>query len=168
MANCTGVAFGQVRRSGVPVSDMVVDLSWIQKEGATALKIGGNDDLSTFVPTCTTSGSGKYMIPFFWASEEVPGPIALVRAVEFVPKKSATTNFGHAQAIVSLDVRQLLGVAFPQPPTNFSGAAGIFLKFWQAADQELKGTSILTRFIGGLKLSAVQLQGLYINFDFLL
>jgi hypothetical protein len=168
MANCTGVAFGQVRRSGAPLSDIVVDLTWIQKEGATTLKIGGNDDLNTFVPTCTTPASGKYIIPFFWASEEVPGPLALVRAVEFVPKKSAITTQGHAQAIVSLDVRQLLGVAFPPAPTSFSGATGIFLKFWQAADQELKGTSILTRFIGGLKLSAVQLQGLYINFDFLL
>jgi hypothetical protein len=138
----------------------------VQEAQGGELKVGGDDGLTTFVPRVKTTGSGNYLIPFFWASERVPGDIASALAMRWFPDNSYQSSNMHGQVLVTLDVRRLFGVVAPPLPSSGASGAGLFLKFWQAADSDLKGMSIVTRFIGSMKLSAVELQGIVIPIDF--
>jgi hypothetical protein len=46
---------------------------------------------------------------------------------------------------VGVDLRKLFGVMAPTLPANVPGAAGIFLKFYLAASDDLKGLGMLRR-----------------------
>jgi hypothetical protein len=86
---------------------------------------------ATYTAHGTSTQSGKYIVPFFWASEQVPGETASALAMFWSSDKTA-------------------------------------YQAWQAADEELKGTSILTRFIGSMKFTSAELQGVVIPVDFAL
>jgi len=72
----------------------------------------------------------------------------------------------HGQLGIGVDLRKLIGVAAPPIPASGPSAASMFLKFYIAATPELKGMSILTRFIGSTKLITAELQGCFSNIDF--
>jgi|SRR6516162_474786 hypothetical protein len=168
MANCTGLIYGLVTNpdDGSPISGVQVSINWVQEAQGGALQIGGDDSLSQWVPTATTTSAGEYAVPFFWASERVPGNLASALAMRFYSDNSYTSMNRHGQLDVGLDLRRLLGVVFPPIPDGAGSAGSMVLKFWTAATPELKGMGILTRFIGSLKLSAVELQGCYSRIDF--
>ncbi|MFM0277692.1 hypothetical protein P0D75_06680 [Paraburkholderia sediminicola] len=168
MSNNTGIVYGLVtsQDDGSPLPGVAVDLNWVQDAQGGPMSVGGNDGLTSWVPRVKTTSAGEYLIPFFWASEQVPGDIASALAVRFYDDNSYTSMNRHGPLTVSLDVRRLLGIVTPPLPT--SGAAGfsMALKFWLAATPELKGMSMLTRFIGSLKLSAIENQGIVCRIDF--
>jgi len=72
----------------------------------------------------------------------------------------------HGQLGVGLDVRRLIGLVTPPIPGGVSSAGNMVVKFWTAATPELKGLGMITRFIGSLKLSAIENQGCYSKIDF--
>jgi hypothetical protein len=168
MSNCTGVLYGVVADpdDGSPISGVWVDLNWVQRAEGGPLNVGEDDGLMKSTPRCLTSSSGQYIIPFFWASEQVPGSLASAHAMRFYDDNSYTSMNMHGTLQVGLDVRRLIGVALPPIPASSSSAASLFLKFWTSADKELKGMGIITRFIGSMKLSAVELQGCFSRIDF--
>jgi hypothetical protein len=168
VSNNTGVIYGVVTSAsdGSPLSGVDVSLNWVQRAEGNPLQVGGNDDLTTWVPTCTTTKNGAYVIPFFWASEQVPGDVASALAMRWFDDNSHTSQNKHGQLFVGVDVRRLFGLVAPPIPSSGGSAGSMFLKFFLAFKDDLKGMGILTRFIGSLKLSAIELQGCYSRIDF--
>jgi hypothetical protein len=167
MGNATGVIYGRVKSSdGSPIAGVDIDLNWIQRAEGGALKVGGDDNLKTYVPRCPTAKSGEYIIPFFWESAQVPGNIASALAIRWESGGSYTPINKHGQLGVGVDVRKLIGVVAPPIPSGGPSAAGMFLDFWIAADQELKGMSIIKRFLGSFDVMTAELQGCFSNIDF--
>lgn len=171
MSNCTGIVYGYVRYSdGSPISGVTVDINWVQESNTGPLRIGGDDNLQTYTPQVSTTKSGEYVIPYFWASTQVPGAIASVLAIRWQPGDGvavASSANRHGNLEISLDLRKLFGVIAPPLPSNVPGAAGTFLTFYIAASEELKGVGILRRF-GSTAFISAELQGLYTRLDFTL
>ena len=166
MGNSTGVIYGRVKSSdGSPISDVEVDLNWVQREGGV-LRVGGDDNLTTFVPRCPTTKAGEYIIPFFWESAQVPGNMASALAMRWYSDKSYIPMNKHGLLGVGVDLRKLIGVVAPPIPSGGSSAAGMFLDFYLTATPELKGMSILKRFIGSFDLITTELQGCFCKIDF--
>jgi hypothetical protein len=171
MSNCTGIVYGTVLKSSdrSPIAGVDVSINWVQEAQGGPLRIGGDDSLTTYTPHGTSTKSGKYIVPFFWASEQVPGDTASALAMNWSSDKTTYQALNaHGRVYVTLDVRRLFGIAAPSFPSSGAGGLGLFLKFWQAANEELKGTSILTRFIGSMKFTSAELQGVVIPMDFAL
>jgi hypothetical protein len=167
MSNCTGVIYGRVTSSGgSPISGVDIDLNWVERAEGGALTVGGNDNLSAYVPRCTTTKAGEYIIPFFWESTQVPGNIASALAMRWYSNDAYTPKNKHGQLGVGVDLRKLLGVVAPPIPSGVASAASMFLRFYMAATPELKGMGILTRFVGSFALITAELQGCYSNIDF--
>jgi hypothetical protein len=171
MSNCTGLVYGYVTYSDKsPISGVSLDINWVQEAGTGPLRIGGDDNLQTYTPKVTTTRSGEYIIPYFWASTQVPGAIASVLAIRWEPGNGvavASSQNQHGNLELSLDLRKLFGVVAPPLPSNVPGAAGTFLTFYTASSEELKGVGILRRF-GSTALISAELQGLYTRLDFTL
>jgi len=169
MSNCTGVVYGVANYSdGSPISGATVDINWIQEGQGGPLKIGGDDKLQTYAPQVDTTRAGEYVIPFFWASTQAPGAIASALAVrwdQMNDKNIARSANIHGQLDVGLDLRKLFGIAAPPIPSNVPGAAGIFLKFYLAASDDLKGLGLLRRF-GSTAFISAELQGCFSRIDF--
>ncbi len=169
MSNCTGVIYGLVTSpDGTPLSGVDVTLNWVQRAEGEPLTVGGDDDLKTYVPRCTTTESGKYIIPFFWASTQVPGSVASALAMLWYSDNTYKSLNKHGKLDVGIDLRKLIGVVAPPIPSGGPSAASMFLKFYIAAKPEFKGMGILTRFIGSFKMVTAELQGCYSNIDFVL
>jgi hypothetical protein len=170
MGNCTGIIYGLVTSStdGSPISNVYVSLNWVQRAEGGPLKVGGNDDLTKWVPDSETTKAGEYVIPFYWAPEQVPGDVASALAMWYYAGNlnDRISMNKHGQVGVGLDVKKLIGVVAPPIPASGSSAASMFLKFYIAATPELKGMSILTRFVGTVKLISAELQGCYSRIDF--
>lgn len=171
MSNCTGVVYGVVSYGdGSPISDATVDINWIQETQGGPLRIGGDDNLQTYTPQITTTKAGEYLIPYFWAAEQVPGSIASVLALRWSPGNTynvASSANRHGQLELSLDLRKLFGNIASPLPANVPGAAGTFLTFYMAANDDLKGLGLLRRFASTAFLSTEQF-GLYSRIDFAL
>jgi hypothetical protein len=169
MSNCTGIVYGVVTYAdGSPISGATVDINWIQEAQGGPLRIGGDDNLQTFTPQVTTTNAGEYLIPFFWASTQVPGAIASVLAIRWNPGNSysvANSANRHGQLEIGLDLRKLFGVLAPPLPSNIPGAAGTFLTFYLAASDDLKGLGMLRRF-GSTAFISAELQGCFSRIDF--
>jgi hypothetical protein len=169
MANCTGVVYGLVTGAddGKPISDVRVQLNWVQRAEGGPLKIGGNDALTTFVPYATTTSAGEYVIPFFWASELVPGTIASALAIRFYSDNSYTSMNKHGLVFMGVDVKKLLGAGGYSPvPTSAGSGASMFLKFYLAATDDLKKMGTLKKIVDSTKLISAELQGVYCGVDF--
>jgi len=168
MANCTGIIYGVVTcpPGDKPIPDVDVSLNWVQRAEGGPLKIGGNDDLTSFPPTCTTTKAGEYVIPFYWASQQVPGNIASALAMRWYSNGKYSCMNQQGQLGIGLDVKKLIGVVTPPIPASGGSAASMFLKFFLAATDDLKGMSILTRFVQSTKFISTELQGCYANIDF--
>jgi hypothetical protein len=171
VSNCTGVVYGVVRYSdGSPIPGATVDINWIQESQGGPLRIGGDDNLTIYTPQVTTTKAGEYVIPFFWASTQVPGAIASALALRWDPRNpqnvASSANL-HGQLGVGVDLRKLFGVIAPPLPANVPGAAGIFLKFYLAASDDLKGLGVLRRF-GSTAFISAELQGCFSRVDFAL
>jgi len=167
MSNCTGVIYGKVKDSGgSPLSGVEVSLNWIQRAEGGALTVGGDDDLKTFVPNCTTTGKGNYIIPFFWASTQVPGNIASALAMRWYGNNNYTPSNKHGVLGMGVDLRKLIAAAAPAAPSGGTDAANMFLTFFLAAKSDLKGMDIASRFVNSFALLSSELQGCYCNIDF--
>lgn len=167
MGNCTGVIYGRVKSSnGSPIAGVEVDLNWIQRAEGGALKVGGDDKLLTYTPRCPTTKAGEYTIPFFWESAQVPGNLASALAMRWYSDNSYTPINKHGQLGVGVDLRKLIGVVAPPIPSGGPSAASMFLDFYITATPELKGMSILKRFIGSFDLITTELQGCFSRIDF--
>ena len=167
MGNCTGVIYGKVTDSDrSPLAGVEITLNWVQKADGGALKVGGDDKLQTFVPRCPTTKAGEYIIPFFWESAQTPGSTASALAMRWFSDNNYTPINKHGQLGIGVDLGGLLRVAAPPIPASGPSAASMFLKFYIAATPELKGMSILTRFIGSTKFITAELQGCFSNIDF--
>lgn len=168
MSNCTGIIYGLVTNAadGSPISGATVDLNWVQEAQGGPLRIGGNDALTTPVPLTTTTSAGEYIIPFFWASEQVPGSAASAHVMRFYADNSYTSMNLHGLLGVGVDVKKLIGIAAPPIPASGSSAASMFLTFFLAATPELKGMGILKRFVQSTKFISAELQGCYSRIDF--
>jgi len=125
MANCTGIVFGTVQRFGdqSPIAGVDVSINWVQEAQGGSLRIGGDDSLTTYVPRGKTTSSGNYIVPFFWASEQVPGDIASALAMNWFADNSYQSKNLHGRVYVTLDVRRLFGVAAPPFPSSPRGAS---------------------------------------------
>jgi hypothetical protein len=169
MSNCTGVVYGVVTYSdGSPVSGATVDINWIQEAQGGPLRIGGDDNMTTFTPQVETTRAGEYVIPFFWASTQVPGAIASALAIRWDPRGNwsvASSANIHGQLGVGVDLRKLFGIVAPPLPSNVPGAAGTFLTFYMAASDDLKGLGLLRRF-GSTAFISAELQGCFSRIDF--
>lgn len=170
MSNCTGVVYGYVKYSdGSAISGATMDINWVQEAGTGPLRIGGDDKLQTYTPRVTTTRSGEYIIPYFWASTQVPGAIASVLGIHWAGSGAdiASSANLHGNLDLSLDLRKLFGIIAAPLPSNVPGAAGTFLTFYTAATPELKGIGMLRRFASTAFIST-ELQGLYTRLDFAL
>lgn len=171
MSNCTGVVYGVVNRAdGSPISGATVDINWVQEAQGGPLRIGGDDNLQRYTPQVQTTKAGEYIIPFFWASTQVPGAIASALAIRWDPrndKNVASSANMHGQLGVGLDLRKLFGTMAPPLPANVPDAAGTFLTFYLAASEDLKGLDILKRF-GSTAFISAELQGCFSRIDFAL
>lgn len=153
MSNCTGVVYGVVRYSdGSPIPGATVDINWIQESQGGPLRIGGDDNLTIDTPQVTTNKSGRICGSRSLGSTQVPGAIASALALRWSPRnpqKVATSANLHGQLGVDVDLRKLFGgpcSTAPSLPANVPGAAGIFLKFYLAASDDLKALGVLRRF----------------------
>src|SRR5437764_14917450 len=98
MGNCTGVIYGRVTNSdGSPLAGVDIDLNWVQRAEGGSLKVGGNDDLNTYVPRCPTTKAGEYIIPFYWDSTQVPGSVASALAMRWGSDGDYTPMNKHGQ-----------------------------------------------------------------------
>jgi hypothetical protein len=167
MSNGTGVVYGTITRDGSPVAGATMDIDWIQRtEGGQGLSIGGDDDLTTWVPRTESSSKGHYIIPFFWASEQVPGSQASAHAMIFFDGGSYLSYHQRGQLNMGLDLRRLMAKVTPPIPGGAASAASMFLTFWVAAKPTLKGTGILSRFTSSLALASAEQVGCYSRIDF--
>lgn len=124
MGNCTGVIYGRVTNpdDGSPISGVRVDLNWVQNAEGGALKIGGNAELTAWVPSGATTSAGEYIIPFFWASEQVPGEWVSAFAIRFYADNSYTSMNRHGHLAVGEDVLKLIAIVAPPIPGSLSSA----------------------------------------------
>ena len=168
VSNCTGVIYGVVTNANdqSPIAGATVSLSWINRADGSQLRVGGSDDLKAFVPRCDTTKAGEYLIPFYWASEEVPGDTAAVYVMRWYSDRTYTSMHKHAQVFVGLDVKKLMGVLVPPIPSSGSSAASLFLKFFLAATPDLKTIGGIAKFNTDTKLYTTEIQGCYCNADF--
>lgn len=170
MANCTGLIYGLVTNpdDGSPISGVQVSINWVQEAQGGALQIGGDDTLSQWVPTVTTTSAGEYMVPFFWASERVPGDMASALAMRFYSDNSYTSMNRHGRLAVHGDVRRIISLMSPPSPipSDVSSAQSLLFTFWTAATPELKGMGILTRFFKSTSLISPTFQGCSSRIDF--
>jgi len=165
VSNCTGVIYGKVtsQQGGGAVSGAEVDLNWITRAEGGALQVAGDDNLSKYVPRVKTTSKGEYVIPFFWASTQVPGSTASVLGIQFYSDFSYRSRNVHGNVVLSLDLRKLFGLVAPPIPSSAPDAATMFLNFYTAAPQ-LKALSPLTRLFSASFISVEQ-QGLYARID---
>jgi len=170
MSNCTGVVYGMVTYSdGSPIAGATVDINWVQEAGTGPLRIGGDDNLTIYTPQVTTTKSGEYLIPYFWSSTQAPGAIASVLAIRWGAGNAVVASSAnrHGNLDLSLDLRKLFGIIAAPLPSNVPGGANLFLNFYTAASDDLKGLGMLRRF-GSTALISAELQGLYTRLDFAL
>jgi len=165
MSNCTGMIFGNVTSaSGGGAGNIDVSLSWIVRADGPALQIGGDDNLQTYVAHGTTDSAGDYMIPFYWASTQVPGNVASVLARQPTSDGDIAVN-QHGNPIVGLDLRKLIGMVAPPIPGSTTDGASLFLTFYLASS-DLQTLSPLTRLFPSSPIISAELQGLYCRVDF--
>jgi len=168
MSNCTGVVYGNVSYSdGSAIRGAQMDINWVQESNTGPLRIGGDDNLQTYTPKVDTTKSGEYVIPYFWASTQVPGSIASVLGIRWNGSNVASSANRHGNLELSLDLRKLFGLIAAPAPSNVPGAAGLFLTFYLAASDDLKGLGMLRRF-GTTALLSTEQFGLYTRLDFTL
>jgi hypothetical protein len=133
MGNCTGIIYGLVTSSndGSPIPKVYVSLNWVQRAEGGPLKVGGNDDLTKWVPDTETTKSGEYVIPFYWASEQVPGDVASALAMWYYAGNlnDRIAMNKHGQVGVGVDVKKLIGVVAPPIPPAAVARQACFSSF---------------------------------------
>ncbi len=168
---CTGIIYGNVTSAGgSPVSNVQMRLKLITREGAGPLEIAGNDSLSTYVPVCESTKAGEYVIPFYWGGDQVPTDMseATVQAIRWHDKDHGSYNVinKHGLMGIGVDVLKLIAAVASPIPSNFSGAANQFLKFYLVATPELKGLGNFRKLIASAKYNSAEIRVAYCNVDF--
>ena len=167
MGNNSGLIYGKVKDSnGAPMKGVEVSLNWAQRAEGNALTVGGNSDLNVFVPKCTTTKAGEYVIPFFWDSTQVVGSIASALAMNWLDGSDYRAQNMHGQLYATIDVRKLLGNVAPSIPSDTASAGNMLLTFMMAATTELTGMGMLVRFINSSSLISAEQQGCLSRIDF--
>ena len=171
MSNCIGFIYGMATSSsdGAPIPNVDVTLNFVQEAEGYELKTGGNDDLTAYVPRVTTTATGGYVLPFYWAAEKVPGSIASALAMLYYSDNSYTANNQHGSVTVGPDASKILGRLTGKvapAPTTGGGAADLFLKFFFAVTPDLKGMNILKQMVSDFKSFETEQQACVSRIDF--
>lgn len=172
MSNNSGILFGQVKRpdrSGV--SGAEVTINWLTKDGAGAVRIGEDPELHYPPPRVVTTTMGEYVLPFYWHSNDYPGPVASALAIKWYSDGSSKSVNSRGNVVVGPDVRQIILQIISQMtptipfPSDSKDVANMFLSFYQTASPELKGLPLLSKFLGSRQMSAA-LRGIFCRIDF--
>jgi hypothetical protein len=170
MGNCRGMIYGLVTSSsdGLPVSPAQVSLNFVQ-EANGELKVGANSDMSGAVQPVNVTAAGEYVIPFYWSPVKVPDGIASALAMLFYPDGTHLANNQHGTLEVGVDLFGEMATAVKSVgggTPSVAGAASAVCKFIMAATPELKGLSLISNFVAGLKFLAPEQQCCTSRIDF--
>jgi len=177
-SSCPGVVYGTVTSSttGKPIAGAEVDISQMKKDDLNELKRGGNLSLTSTTPTVKSTKAGEYVLPFFWADEEVVTAV-WAEAHGFLRYSGAQTGGwqrasskfqrGQMDVVANWD-KQLNDLVHKLKPdvTSASGAATKFLEFVEKSSEELKGATVMAGFAKDAMNLSTSNQAIECRIDF--